>query len=109
MSCDDWLALADELLGEATSPVRKQPEAAETAAVSTLGSVPQSNLTSEELHPSQVDVPTSWWATRLKTMTDMESLPRRVLPVKVLSGCTGICAEAEVLKAGSFCWCSVAI
>ena len=44
--------------------------------------------------------PTAWWARMLKEHTAGLEVPEQARQLNLLSGCTGLCAEAEVLKAG---------
>ena len=60
----------------------------------------RSTSSSEKTHPSQIETPTCWWSSRLRSLTNPSLLPSNPKPLKVLSGCSGISAESEVLKAG---------
>ena len=59
----------------------------------------RSNSSEEKSHPSQVESPTCWWSPRLKELTETKFLPSNPKPLTVISGCTGISAESEVLEA----------
>lgn len=40
-----------------------------------------------------------WWVQRLMQSTEREALPDAAQPVKVISACSGACAEGHVLQA----------
>ena len=44
--------------------------------------------------------PSSWWASLIKSHTKDHGVPSQCRKLNLLSACSGLCAESEVLKAG---------
>ena len=95
--CDeDWMEAVDELL-QNSQEEELEIEAA-TNGVTSVADADEASTESSSL-PSYDMKTTSWWAQLLKRHTHGRHPPQEQgTPITLVSGCSGVCAESEVLK-----------
>ena len=108
MSQSDPHDLADlggigELVSELEAQLSQESAEAEEAEACRSHSDSEIDEEPEELEPSQ----TPWWVSTLQRHTQHlghpQSRSQTKEPVKILSGCTGACAEGHVLQVTCLC------